>query len=310
MDQSKPVILSIAILLVAVVAQSSTLTLSIEHHVAVVNREAQQKLLRAVFTGEPLIANVKLDVYALPQLPSTRAHLEELSRLSRKSWWRELRWDVRNAAGVGQSVHPRLVSASVRERGPNALNSVDRTTSVACTSYDGTFDLGHFDSGDYSVQVTVDGVESPRFPLAVRTGSEPEVRDVYLQEKARKTRDWTTFKALELERVQLDPTKAAALLELAQRSLEFGTLEETSSYFDRAAATMQQNVRDWARMNPVDAKKQTPGVEKTVAQIRALQRVLPEYFAHREEWRVTIDSATGQYVITTRDTNQFIRRVE
>jgi hypothetical protein len=307
--RTRTVLLAALALVVVASAHASTVTLSIDHHVAVATTGGKRTLLRAAFPEDPLTANVKLDVYALPQLPSTRANQEELERLSPKTWWQELSWDVRDTSGNRQSVQPRLVSTTARERGPNAPDVVDRDTSVECTSYEGTFDLGRLAPGDYTVQVTIKGVSSLRFPVAVRTGSEPEVRDVYLQEKARKSRDWGEFKALQLERVRLDPTKAAALLDLAQRSLEFGTLQETTDYFDRAAKTMDQNIREWAKVNPVDAKKQAPAVENTVKQIRALQRVLPDYFANRSAWRVTVD-ATGKYVVTTRDTNRVVRRVE
>ena len=303
-------LLSFAMILVAVSAMSSTLTLSIEHHIAVANVAGKQTVLRTVFTEEQVIADVKLNVYALPQMPSTGAHLEELQRLSPKTWWQVLRWDIRDAAGNRLAIQPRLTSASFRDRGPNAANAADRDTAVACRTYDGAFDMSGLAPGDYTVQVRVDGVESPRFPLAVRTGQEREVRDVYLQEKARKARAWAEFKSIETERVRLDPTKAAALFELAQRSLEFGTLEETTDYVDRAAKMMEQNLKDWARVNPSDAKKQSAGVENTVTQLRALQRVLPDYFAHRAQWRITIDGTTGQYVITARDTNHVLRRIE
>jgi hypothetical protein len=297
-------------ILAAVSARSSTLTLFIEHHIAVVSVAGKQTILRTVFTEEQVIADVKLNVYALPQMPSTGAHLEELQRLSPKTWWQALRWDISNAAGDRVAIQPRLTSTSFRERGPNAVNIADRDSAVACKSYDGTFDLSRLAPGDYTVLVKVDGIESPRFPLAVRTGQEREVRDVYLQEKAHKTRAWAEFKAIEIERVRLDPTKAAALFELAQRSLEFGTLEETTDYVDRAAKMMEQNLKDWARVNPSDAKKQSASVESTVTQLRALQRVLPDYFAHRAQWRITVDGATGQYVITARDTNHVLRRIE
>ena len=292
------------------IASASTLTLSIEHHLAVVHAPAEAKVLRATFTDAPAVATVKLDVYALPQLPSTANHLQELQKLSPKTWWQELDWTVRDTSGKTPPMRPKLLSASVRHRGPNAANETDRDTTVECTSFDATFDLGHLPPGDYFVQVAVRGLESGRFPLAVRTGREPEVRDVYLQEKARAARSWNEFKAIELERVRLDPTKAAALLDLAERSLEFGTLEETNEYFDRAARTMEENIRAWARKNPVDARKQAPAVERTIGQIRALQRELPEYFRNRREWRVTMDATTGSYLIVARGSNKVLRRVQ
>lgn len=294
----------------ALSARPSTLQVSIEHHIAVTSVGGQQTVLRTVFTDEPVVANVLLDVYALPQMPSTSAHLSELQRLMPKDWWQHLQWDIRTSSGAPVNASPRLRSTSVRERGPNARNAADRDTSVPCTSYRAAFDVGRLAPGNYTIRVAIDGLEAPSFPLAVRSGSEPEVRDVYLQEKARKAHDWAEFKALELERVRLDPTKAAALIELAQRSLEFGTLTETTDYFDRATRAMEQNIKEWAKVNPSDAKKQAPAVENTVTQMRALQRVLPEYFANRAQWRVSLDPATSHYVIVARDSGRIVRRVE
>jgi hypothetical protein len=306
----KAILFFCGVVLSSGIANASTLTLSIEHHIAVDRAAAKGKLLRAAFTDAPALANIKLDVYALPQLPSTAKHLEQLQRLSPKTWWQELTWSVRGASGNAQQVRPKLLSMSVRRRGPNAPSEADRDTAVECTSYDATFDLGRLSPGDYIVQVAVGDLKSGQFPLAVRTGREPEVRDVYLQEKARETRTWNEFKAIELERLRLDPTKAAALLDLAERSLEFGTLEETKEYFERAATTMEQNIRSWAEKNPADARKQAPAVDHTVRQIRALQRELPEYFRNRQQWRVAIDGTTGKYQIVARDSNRVVRPVQ
>jgi len=307
----KAILISCAVVLSSGIASASTLTLSIEHHIAVDRgAAAKARLLRASFTDAPAVAYVKLDVYALPQLPSTAKHLEQLQKLSPKTWWQELTWSVRDASGNIQQVRPKLLSASVRRRGPNAPGEADRDTSVECTSYDANFDLGRLAPGDYLVQVGIEGLQSGQFPLAVRTGREPEVRDVYLQEKARGAATWDAFKAIQLERLRLDPTKAAALLDLAERSLEAGTLEETKEYFDRAATTMEQNIRAWAEKNPADARKQAPAVEHSVRQIRALQRELPEYFNNRRQWRVTIEPTTGKYVIVARDSNRVVRQVQ
>jgi len=303
----KSMLAHFAVLLAAVAAQASTLSLSIENHMAVVKVDGKQKVLRTAFTDEALVASVKLDVFAVPRLPSTRAHLDELQQLSPRTWWQELAWDVRTAAGARQQVRPRLMASPMRQRGPNAR---DRDPSAGVASYEASFDIGRLPPGDYSVRLSVHGLESPRFPLSVRTGQEPEVRDVYLQEQARKANEWTEFRAIELERVRLDPTKAAALVDLAHRSLESGTLEETTAYFERASKIMEQNLSDWAKVNPADAKKQAPSVQTMVTQIRALQHVLPDYFAHRKEWRVSIDPATGRYVIASRDTSKVVRAVQ
>lgn len=300
MKATKSVTATLAVLFV-VTANASTLELSFEHHAAVVTEGQKRIPLRVRFIDERLIASVKLDVYALPQKPSTHAYLHELQRLSEQTWWQKLDWRIRDTQGGTRAVHAQLMKASRRER---------TDTTVPTVSYRADFDLGVLPSGDYTVQVAMEGLESGRFPLAVRTGREPEVRDVYLLEKARKSRDWSEFKSLQLERVRLDPTKAGALLELAHRSLEFGTLDETHAYFDRAATTMERNIAEWAKVNPADAKRQAHGVDDAVRQIRALQRVLPDYFAHRATWRVAIETGTGRYVIRTRRTNEVVRRVQ
>lgn len=298
------------VLLTAGTAAASTLSLSIEHQTAVDRSGVKPKLLRTVFVDEPIIATVELDVYAVPQLPSTSAHLEALRELPSKAWYEQLTWDIRDSSGTKVALAPRLRSTSFRERSPNAPRPQDRDTSVACSSYHGVFDLEGLVPGDYTIDVRIRGLISPRFPLAVRAGDEAEIRDIYLQGKARKTTDWSQFKALQLERLRLDPSKAAALLELAHRSLEFGTLEETTDYYGRAAITMEQNLREWSKRNPSDARLQAPAVQTSVKQIRSVLRVLPEYFSHRGTWRLTLDSKTGHYVITARDTNRLVRRIE
>jgi hypothetical protein len=45
---------------------------------------------------------------------------------------------------------------------------------------------------------------------------------------------------------------------------------------------MERNIQKWAEVNPADAQKQSPEVEKTASQIRGLVQVLPEYFSHRQ----------------------------
>lgn len=300
MKTNRSIIVVLAVLLTVTAARASTLKVSFEHHIAVVESDGDRKLLRTRFTDEPVIANVKLDVYALPQMPSTRAHLDELQRLTEGTWLKALRWSVLDARNAVRDVQPRLVKATRTER---------TDTTVPCVTYAADFDFSGLPPGDYTVQATIAGLESNRFPLAVRAGTESDVRDVYLREKAQRSRNWEEIKSLQLERVRLNPTKAGALLDLAHGALEFGTLAETRDYFERAAVTMEQNIANWAKRNPEDAKKQAPSVEYSVRQIRALQRVLPEYFANRAAWRVAIDSGTGRYVIRARRTNEVIREV-
>jgi hypothetical protein len=295
---------------VSAAALGSTVTVAVEHHTAVAESSGTQRVLRTAFIEDPLIATVKLDVYALPELPSTGDHLDQLKRLNAESWLKQLQWEVRDVvSGDLVEVEPRAFRASARERGPDARAAADRDTSVSCTSYEARFDLGRLPAGDYSIRVHIEGLESPPFPLAVRTGLEAEVRDVYLQEKARKTTDWGAFKEMQLERLRLDPNKAAALIELAERALVSGSLEEATLYLGRAADAMEQNLARWAKLNPEDAKRQAPGVETAAARMRALRAMLPDYFAHRAEWSITTDPATGNYVIRSKRDGMTVREI-
>ncbi len=300
----------LAAFLVAASGAASTVTVTVDHHMVVTAGAGGQRVLRAVFADEPLLATVSLDVYAVPQLPSTRAHLEALQKLSVDSWWQHLRWDVRDASGHAVDVSPRLMRSGNRKRGPGATELANRDTAVACSSYEAVFDLGPLPPGDFSVTVRVEGLESAPFPVGVRSGTEPEVREFYFAQKARMTSEWSEYKELQLERLRLDPTKAAALMELAERALVSGTEEEAAAYLERAADSMERNLAAWARVNPEDARQQAPSVAHRVAQMRALRAELADLFAHRDVWVIATDPVTGNYVIRSKRDGKMIREVE
>jgi hypothetical protein len=305
---SKMVLSALVALGFAAVGQASELSLGFEHDLAVTQDRSIQKLLRVRFTEDALIADVTLDVYALPGMPWTAEHLATLQRLDERNWWQQLKWELRGADGKPQPLKPRLVTSSARRTGPDAVRPEDQST-VARSTFSAAFDLGTLRPGDYQVKVSVGGLTAPEYPLAIRSGEEPEVRDVYLRKKASRTADWLQFKALQLERIRLDPTKADALLALAQRSIEHGTLEETQRYFDRAVGTMEHNIREFVKVRPKDADQQQASLKDEVRRIRALQRVLPEYFARRSEWRI-IPGVSGTYVVATRNGNKVVKRIE
>ena len=300
----------IGVALIGLSAAASDLRLSIDHYGALVWNAGKPSVLRVRFSEDRVRANLSLDVYEIGGRPSTSVNLAELQRLTDKTWHQKVEWIVRDTRGIPYEVHPIYVRGTVRQRGPGAANASDRDTSVACVTYDGVFDLGTLSPGDYVVVAQLGGLVSKGFPIAIRTGNEPQVRDVYLQEKARRASDWKSFKAIQLERIRLDPTKSPAVLDLAHRSLEFGTLEETSDYFERAATTIERNIAAWTQLNPADAELQRPQAIRMVKDIRSLQRVLPDYFAHRKEWSVMRDPGTGRYVIHERGTRKIVRVIE
>lgn len=295
-------------LAVSASAFASPVRVSVDHHLSAYGPPATMKTVRATFTDEPLMADVRLDIYAVPQVASSSRHLEALRALPREGWWEQLDWqlvDLKSGREIPSS-RWRLVSSRTEERGPS---TGDRSKAVDVRTLHARFAFtGALPAGDYKLAVGVSGLTSPPFFFAVRTGREEDVRDVYLAGKAAKTADFATYRELQLERVRHNPANAAALLELAERSLEHGTLAETVRYYDSAIEAMDRLMKQHAAY-PAWVKQQRMEWEPRADRIRALQRALPEYFSHRQDWRIDTDPATGNYVIRSRRDNRVIREV-
>jgi hypothetical protein len=71
----KSTLVQSAVLLAAVAAQASTLSLSIENHMAVVKADGKQKVPRTAFTDEAVVANVKPDVFAVARVSESPGRL-------------------------------------------------------------------------------------------------------------------------------------------------------------------------------------------------------------------------------------------
>ncbi len=288
-------------------AFASTLRVSVDHHLSTYGPVNAVKTVRAAFTNEPLLADVRLDVYAVPQLPSSREHRDALRALPAEGWWKKLDWQLVDAK-TGRAVPSaqwRLVSSRAEMSGPS---TGDTTRTVDVRSLVARFELSRaLEPGDYRLVATIDGLASQPFLFAVRTGREPDVRDAYLATNAARTTDYATYRALQLERVKNNPTNAAAYLELADRAIEQGTLAETQQYLDGALGAMNRLLQQNEASHPEWVKQQKAAWEPRATRIRALQRALPDVFEHRSEWRVTTDPATGDYVIRSRRDDRLVR---
>jgi len=290
-------------------AFASTVRVTVDHHLSAYGPLHAMKTVRAVFTDEPLAAEVRLDVFEVPQIPSSGEHLRALRALPKDGWWKELEWQLINVKTERQVLTSqwRVVTSRTEERGPS---TGDNTKAVDVRSLIGRFHLADaLAPGDYKLNVTIAGVPSQPFLFAVRSGREDDVRDIYLATKAARTSDFNSYRALQLQRVKINPTNAAAYLELADRSLEDGTLTETQQYLDAAMASMERLMQQYASSYPAWVKQQKAEWEPRAIRIRALQRELPEYFAHRREWRITTDAATGNYVIRSRRDDRVVREI-
>lgn len=253
---------------------ASTLTLVVTNHSVDVAATAERprELLRVVWLDERLYADVSLDVYQIPSMHSN-------------PWADDLRWTLaRSDTNATVSLPmPRIVRSTRRVRGPDAAR----------------FDFGSIPAGDYRMSVSAAGLTSTDL-FSVRTGAEPGLRDAYLREKAAKTRDYSEFRRLELERFERDPSRLDAALELIDRSVIEGTPAEVTADFDRAIAGYESRRGSFA---PAERAK----IGAFIADLRAARAAVPEILQHRGEWLVARDPYTSVYSVRSRATNQVLR---
>lgn len=295
----------LALLLFAASSGASTLTVAVDTHLVAVGPTAKMHVARVAFDGEPIVATVKLDVYSVPGFVSTMASYDDLKKLSDDNWASRLRWTVDDHKPEGTV---RTIAAHARHMGPGSPEPNVKT--VPYVAYEGRFALPELEPGTHTVRVSAAGLESAAMSFVVATGREPEYRDAWLDARAQHAANWSEFRQLQLERVRLDPSKAAALLALAERSEREGTLDETVDYYDRAAAAMQKNVDDYARVAPQWADGERARLKASLDRIHAVQQLLPAYFAQRNTLRIVTDAATGQVRLEERGTGRVVRTAQ
>jgi hypothetical protein len=250
----KRILLLLLVSVSAAAASASTLTISAKHDVLVTDDDKKRQL-RVLFADEQLFADITLNVYVLDQLPSTRAHYDDLRKLTDRNWLEAVSWSLVTTDGAEVALPtPAVLSTSARQRGPAAVRDGDRDTAVPMTTYRARVAFGSIPAGDYILRASVRGLSSS-FRFVVRTGSEPGLQDHYLRLKALRTRDYAEFRRLQLERLERNPARLDALYDLIDRALVHGTLEETRSYFDREHARAgRQGDSPTARRPPESAR--------------------------------------------------------
>src|SRR5262245_52450806 len=75
---------------------ASELVLTAQHHYVV---RADKTPMAVVFTDERTIMDLKLDVFVVPDLPSSKAHYSELARLTQSTWLAASHWELLDAQG-------------------------------------------------------------------------------------------------------------------------------------------------------------------------------------------------------------------
>jgi hypothetical protein len=298
-ETMRKAILTFSILcLVASSSVSSDLVITTENH-GVPRRENS---LYVVFLGERLVANVKLDVFFIAEMPSSKLRYDELSKLTQSTWIGALRWSFVDANGHKVPLPlPRILHNTVRHRGPNAALPSDRDATVDCTTFQGQIDFGPVPAGDYTLRVSIGDLQS-FFPVAARTGDEPDARDAYLEMKAGRASTFAEFRDIQMERYHNDSTHIEPVFLALDRALFEGPIEDVRKLL--AIGIQKIDERHRAATDPAQARF----FEAYLRELRSVEAALPEYFSHRTEWVMVSDFAEGGYVIRDRRSRAIVRR--
>jgi len=285
--------------LIAPVAHASELVLTAQHYYVV---RADKTPMAAIFTDERVVMNLKLDVFVVPGLPSSKAHYSELSRLTQSTWLVANRWVLLDARGQSVALPmPALLRNNVRFRGPNAPRAADRDRTVDYTTYEASFDFGRLPAGDYTFRVSLGGLTSS-FPISVRTGQEPDVRDTYLELKAQRASTFAEYRDIQMQRYRNDPTHIEPIFMALHRALIEGSIDDARSLLSLATEKIDE------RRRAAQDEKKRKFFTARLAELNRAQRALPDYFGHRGEWIMTRDIAAGGYVIKDRKSGALLER--
>src|SRR5258708_6741949 len=273
-ENMRKAILTFAIFcLVASSAASSTLVLTTQNH-SIPGHEHELPIY-VVFLGERLLADVRLDVFFIPDMPSSRLRYDELSKLTQSSWIDAMRWSFVDANGRKIPLpFPRVLQNTVRHRSPSAARLSDRDATVDCRTFQGRIDFGLVPVGDYTLQVSIGGLQSS-FPVAARTGEEPDARDAYLEMKAAHASTFGDFRDIEMERYRNDPRNPEPVFLAFDRALSQGSLENAR----KLLAIGLKKIDDF-RTAEKESKKMH-FFEARLRELRGVEASLPADFTHR-----------------------------
>jgi len=296
----RKVLVVLVSMILASTAVASDLLVKAEHHY--VTRESDRAPMPVVFIDEHLIAKVKLDVYSVPEMLTTGKSLKELRALNENSWLGAVRWALTDSESREIALaRPLILNSTIRRRGPNAALAKDRDATVECTTFEARLDFGPLPSGDYKLSATVYGLKSS-FPVFVRTGQEPEVRDTFLELKAKRASSYAEYREYQLERHRLNPELLDPVFHLIDRALVESTLHETQTLFVVVLEKMRQ------RREAAKEPKMIEFFDMRLRDLAEAQRALPEYFEKRPVWMMVRD-ARGRYSIKDRKSGAIVREL-
>jgi hypothetical protein len=148
--------------------------------------------------------------------------------------------------------------------------------------------------------MAVPGVEST-IEFEVRTGQEPLWRDTYLEIKASKAKTFDEYRAITLSRLELAPDRLSLVWDLLDRSLVYGSLNESRSYLSRAREIV-------LRLGGAPGAKKVE-TDKSLDFLAELDATVVSYYQHRGEWTLTRDPREFRYSVRSKKDGRVIKEV-
>ena len=281
--------LGIVALLVAVSAAASELRISVQTQP--VSAGEGKPLLYVVWHDQPIRLKLVLIASDLRMNPISEDEEAALRRLPAAAWPQQIRLTIRDTetkrvVRTEDGGATKIVRSTREDHGPNASRKEWLTPGRDYLQYDALVELAPLPPGSYEISAELHGLKHADVFVLSNGTERPELRFAYLGRLAARAGSYEEYKRLQLERANVEPHRAAPLIELGHRAMRDGTLDEANRFFDLAADAFARNVKRQAALYPAKAASFQATTGQALANLRDLQKLLPDYFARRGELRV------------------------
>lgn len=104
------------------------------------------------------------------------------------------------------------------------------------------------------------------------------MRAAHLGRAAAHAQSFAEYERIQKDRLAATPGDATILTNLGYRAMREGTLDQATTYFERAIAVMQENVARYRSEHPT-ASGAVAGIgDRRIQELRGLQTLLPDFF--------------------------------
>lgn len=285
----KRILFTLALVLASIVPLAAS-----ELHVTV-NKEAislggDRPLLYTTFADDPLRVDLLLVVVDLPTHPLPPQELAALRGMVAETWLHDVQLIVRDRATNrtlktinGAQLRP--VRTQRTEEGPHASNAAFRKEGLDYVTYRASLVLPALSPGDYALEARLQSLHNTD-TFAVSTDDEPHVRAAHLERAAAHAQSFAEYERIQKDRLAATPGDATILTNLGYRAMREGTLDQATTYFERAIAVMQENVARYQSSHPT-ASGAVAGIgDRRIQELRGLQMLLPDFFRQRDRVRI------------------------